>query len=153
MNEVAQGSIETFYKPVSYCNGNDNDNDTPIEHDRDICTVNDIVIPVLTKVIGSVIIPYIKDNQQLNSSYEISIIHITKETVAKFRPNRRSATMNRLLKECFENNQHNKDDKQSAFCTNKPLLWYEAIKKYIARNCITNRCDLSKNRDDKVTIM
>ena len=59
--------------------------------------------------------------------------------------------MKYLKKESFDINAES-EKKHIGFYTDNPLLWYNALQEYTVVNDIINRCELKRNKNDKITI-
>ena len=158
MNEAAQIPSKTVVAEQSIIESINKVNDDINQnvHGANINTDNEISNIIVEEIINNIETTCIDDNEcdetatndndnlQSSNNYEITDIIITNETISKLQQNRRSETMKSLQKESFAKNTQNNEKKQNAFYTNKPLVWYQAIKEFLIVNHITNRCDLNK---------
>ena len=67
--------------------------------------------------------------------------------VCKFDGRRRSEPMNGLLMEQFSGNLKGK--KEDGFKTDRPLVWYKAIREYVLENGIVTRCEIKKQQKNQ----
>ena len=61
--------------------------------------------------------------------------------------------MKSLQKESFNTDTDTDNEKkQIGFYSDNPLLWYKALQECTMMNNMINRCELKKNKNDKITI-
>ena len=94
-----------------------------------------------------------EDEASLDTDIPTKLDNIDYEAgdICKFDGRRRSEPMKGLLLEQFPENI--KGRKEAGFKTDRPLVWFKAIREYVVQNNIVTRCEVKTQKSQKVSIM